>query len=89
MELFCDEVAIIRLGKVALAGPLAELTAGNGYRVSAATPSNGPVQLHLPNRLALNEAIDRLRAEGAEIEAVNRVRSTLEDVFVRTVEDPQ
>lgn len=86
VELFCDEVAIIRQGKVAVAGKLADLTAGSGYRISAATPHNGPVDLHAPDRRALNEAIDRLRAEGAEIDAVTRVRSTLEDVFVRTVE---
>jgi ABC-2 type transport system ATP-binding protein len=86
VELFCDQVAIISRGKVAAAGKLAELTAGAGYRVSAATPTNGFVNLHAPDRRALNEAIDRLRAEGAEIDSVTPVRSTLEDVFVRVVE---
>ncbi len=89
VELFCDEVAIIRKGRVAAAGKLAELTAGSGYQVSAATPSNGPVHLRLPDRRALNEAIDRLRGEGAEIESVRQVRSSLEDVFVRMMEEPE
>ena len=88
VELFCDEVAIISKGKVAVAGKLADLTAGTGYQVSAATANNGLVNLHAPDRAALNAAIDRLRAEGAEIDSVTRVRSTLEDVFVRTVEQP-
>jgi ABC-2 type transport system ATP-binding protein len=86
VELFCDEVAIISRGKVAASGKLADLTAGAGYRVSAATPSNGMVNVDAADRQALNETIDRLRAEGAEIDSVTPVRSTLEDVFVRTVE---
>jgi ABC-2 type transport system ATP-binding protein len=86
VELFCDEVAIISGGKVAVSGKLADLTAGAGYRVSAATPSNGIVNVHAADRRALNETIDRLRAAGAEIDSVTPVRSTLEDVFVRTVE---
>jgi ABC-2 type transport system ATP-binding protein len=89
VELFCNHVAIIRQGTVAVAGKLADLTAGSGYRVSAATPHNGPVDLHAPDRRALNEAIDRLRSEGAEIDSVTPVRSTLEDVFVRTMEEPK
>jgi ABC-2 type transport system ATP-binding protein len=36
VELFCEEVAILRKGKVALAGKVKDLTAGKGYRLSAA-----------------------------------------------------
>ena len=36
VELFCDEVAILHRGKVALAGRVRDLTAGKGYRLSAA-----------------------------------------------------
>ena len=36
VEQFCDEVAIISRGRVAVAGRLAELTQGSGYVVSAA-----------------------------------------------------
>jgi ABC-2 type transport system ATP-binding protein len=36
VELFCQEVAILRRGKVALVGKVAELTAGSGYRLTAA-----------------------------------------------------
>ncbi|MEO7142103.1 MAG: ABC transporter ATP-binding protein [Bryobacteraceae bacterium] len=36
VELFCEEVAILRKGKVALAGKVRDLTAGKGYRLAAA-----------------------------------------------------
>jgi len=36
VELFCDEVAILRRGQVVLQGRLSELTASGGYRVVAA-----------------------------------------------------
>ncbi len=103
VELFCDEVAIISRGRVALAGPLAQLTAGSGYRLSAAGVSetarerlrekaasvainNGFIDFQFADREAVNQAIDVLREAGSEIESVVRQRSTLEDLFVRTVE---
>ncbi len=57
VELFCDEVAIISRGRVALAGPLAELTAGSGYRVEAAGVSEA--------------ARDRLRETAMSVAANN------------------
>ncbi|MBI3695480.1 MAG: ABC transporter ATP-binding protein [Acidobacteria bacterium] len=106
VELLCEQVAIIRQGKVALAGPLAELTAGSGYRVSAAGVSeaarerlrekalsvaanNGFVDFQFADREAVNQAIDVLREAGSEIESVIHQRSTLEDVFVRTMDEPK
>lgn len=103
VELFCDDVAIISRGKVATAGPLAELTRGSGYRLSAAgvpeaarerlrqtavsiAANNGVVDFHFADRQAMNQAIDVLREAGAEVDAAAHVRSTLEEVFVRTVE---
>lgn len=35
VELFCEEVAILRKGRLVLAGKVRELTAGKGYRLSA------------------------------------------------------
>jgi ABC-2 type transport system ATP-binding protein len=35
VELFCQEVAILQQGRVALVGRVKELTAGQGYRLSA------------------------------------------------------
>jgi ABC-2 type transport system ATP-binding protein len=103
-ELFCDQVAIISRGKVALAGSLAELTAGSGYRLTAAgvpeaareslqqtairiAANNGVVDFQFADRETANRAIDVLRDAGSEIESVTHVRSTLEEVFVRTVEE--
>jgi len=41
VELFCREVAILHRGKVALVGKVKDLTAGKGYRLSAASvPDN-------------------------------------------------
>ena len=103
VELFCDEVAIISRGRVAIAGPVTELTAGSGYSLSAAAVSeaarealrqtavsiagtNGVVDFQFPDRETANRAIDLLRAAGSTIESVTRVRSTLEDVFLQTVQ---
>lgn len=102
VEQFCDEVAIIRKGRLALEGRLSELTSGSGYRVAAVDPPealrdelasrasrtaarNGWVEFRFSERSEANEAIDRLRAANIEIEAVERQRSTLEDVFLETV----
>ncbi len=104
VELFCDRVAIVSRGRVALEGPLAELTAGSGYRLSAArvteqarerlrqaathiAANNGLVDFLFPDRAAANSALDVLRESGAEIESIAAARSTLEEVFLRTVEE--
>ncbi len=104
VELFCDEVAIIRRGRVAAAGALAELTAASGYRLSADGVSdavreelrrsaqqvavkNGLVDFHFADREAANAALDRLRQSGSQIDSFTHVRSTLEEVFVRAVEE--
>jgi ABC-2 type transport system ATP-binding protein len=104
VELFCQEVAIIQRGKVALSGTVEELTSGSGYKVeSAAVPElvetelrakarsysseNGALTLLYATREEANQAVDLLRATGCEIEALARSRSTLEEVFMRTVEN--
>lgn len=38
VELFCREVAILHRGRIALRGPVKELTAGGGYRLRATAP---------------------------------------------------
>ena len=104
VELFCDEVAIIRRGELALTGRIDQLTSGSGYHVSspdapegaldelrAKTASiesnNGMVRMQFTDRAALNEGIDILRKHGSQIEEVQRQRSTLEDVFMSTIEE--
>jgi ABC-2 type transport system ATP-binding protein len=104
VELFCQDVAIIHRGKVALEGKVKELTAGSGYRVAvdyvperleqelrakarAVAQRNGSVEFLFGSREEANQAVDLLRAQHCEIEAVARSTSTLEDVFVRTVNE--
>jgi ABC-2 type transport system ATP-binding protein len=48
--------------------------------------SNGSYQVLFDNREAANRAIDLLRAQQCPIEKFGRVNSTLEEVFIRTVE---
>jgi len=47
---------------------------------------NGRVEFHFPNRESANRAVDLLRAEKCEIEALVRTKSTLEEVFIRTID---
>ncbi len=42
----------------------------------------------LPDRAALNAALDRLRADGVEVEAVEPARQSLEDLFIDVVTTP-
>jgi ABC-2 type transport system ATP-binding protein len=103
VELFCEEVAIIQKGKVALTGLVADLTSGSGYKVeSVAVPEmvetelrgkarsfaaqNGSLSLLFATREEANQAVDLLRSNGCEIETLGPSRSTLEEVFMRTVE---
>jgi len=103
VELFCREVAILDRGKVALSGKVKDLTAGKGYRLTAAqvpeqlqdqlrvkassaAARDGVVDFQFPSREEANAALDLLRAEHCEIEALVPTTSTLEDVFVRTVD---
>jgi ABC-2 type transport system ATP-binding protein len=99
VELFCSEVAILNRGKVALTGKVKDLTAGKGYRVTAlgaperlveelrGKASNGVAEFHCSTREEVNRAIDLLRAAQCEIEAVTPTASSLEEIFINTVEN--
>jgi ABC-2 type transport system ATP-binding protein len=50
---------------------------------------NRTLQMLFPTREDANAGVDLLRANGCEIESFGRTRSTLEDVFIRTVEEQQ
>lgn len=54
----------------------------------AVSANNGSLQLLYATREEANRAVDLLRTNGCEIEAFTRSRSTLEEVFMKTV-DPQ
>jgi ABC-2 type transport system ATP-binding protein len=51
--------------------------------------NNGTLQLLFATRAEANQALDLLRSNGCEVESMNRTRSTLEDVFMKTVDSPQ
>jgi len=103
VELFCQEVAIIQRGKVALSGTVQELTSGSGYRVESmgvpegirteiaararhCTVTAGLLQATFETCEEANAAVDLLRSKKCDIESLSRVRSTLEEVFMKTVE---
>jgi ABC-2 type transport system ATP-binding protein len=48
--------------------------------------NNGSLRLMFGTREEANQAVDLLRSNGCEIEALGRTKSTLEEVFIRTVE---
>ena len=50
-----------------------------------AAPGLSVWRLKVEDRGQLNAALDRLRQAGVEIEEVQRVRATLEEVFVQTI----
>jgi ABC-2 type transport system ATP-binding protein len=55
-------------------------------KATSAAARDGLVDFQFATRESANEAVDLLRAERCEIEALAPTTSTLEDVFVRTVE---
>ncbi len=55
-------------------------------RARSFTSTNGSLQLLFATREEANHAVDLLRSNGCEIEALGRSRSTLEEVFIKTVE---
>jgi len=55
-------------------------------KASSAATRNGFVDFQFPTRELVNEAVDLLRGERCEIESLAPTTSTLEDVFVKTVE---
>ena len=101
VEATCGEVAILRKGRVALTGRVKELTAGKGYRVTAlgvpealitelrGTVHEGEVTIQFSTREGVNAALDQLRAAHSEVESVIPTTSTLEEIFVKTLEAKQ
>jgi ABC-2 type transport system ATP-binding protein len=55
-------------------------------QASGMSSQNGTVEFLFANREVANHAVDLLRAEKCEIEAVARTKNTLEEVFMRTVD---
>ena len=73
-----------------LTTPLPPATAealGGAVEPDAAARADGLAIAHavVPDRAALGAVLDRLRADGVEVEAVEPVRQSLEDLFVEVV----
>ena len=54
-------------------------------KARAASSNNGTIQLLYATREEANQAVDLLRSNGCEIESLGRTKSTLEEVFMKTV----
>jgi ABC-2 type transport system ATP-binding protein len=61
--------------------------AGDELEALAAPLGRSAWRLSVSDRSELNAALDRVRQSGIEIEEVQRVRPSLEDVFVQTISD--
>jgi ABC-2 type transport system ATP-binding protein len=100
VEEFCDYVAILKRGELALQGKISHLLARGGYQLSLSNISedvcNGVRELaslssgesgfqaFASSREDANRVIDRVRAGGGFVEAMNPSTSTLEDLFIET-----
>jgi ABC-2 type transport system ATP-binding protein len=74
-----------RVEGIAVPEGLASQLRSNARAVST---NNGSLELLYATREEANRAVDLLRTNGCEIEELTRTRSTLEEVFMKTV-DPQ
>jgi ABC-2 type transport system ATP-binding protein len=67
--------------------PSDALTGELSVKATSMTARNGLVDFQFPTRELVNTAVDLLRAQNCEIESLAPTTSTLEEVFVRTVEN--
>src|SRR5947209_13367035 len=100
VEEFCDYVAILKRGELALQGKIAHLLARGGYQLSVSDLPRATLQaieefasvsaseagwtIIASSREDANRAVDRVRAAGGSIESLHPSTSTLEDVFIET-----
>ena len=97
VESFCEYVAILKKGELALEGKISDLVSEPGYRVTAVQVPQPALQavrgtlgsdghtmtLQAATREEANRAIDMVRAAGGLIESVATSAGTLEDLFIR------
>jgi ABC-2 type transport system ATP-binding protein len=72
--------------RLELAGPPERLETELRARARTASNGNGMLQLVFATRDEANSALDLARTEKCEVETFGRTRSTLEEVFMKTVE---
>jgi ABC-2 type transport system ATP-binding protein len=97
VESFCEYVAILKKGELALEGRINDLVTELGYRVTAVhlpssavrvlngtlSPDGQMVVIQSRTREEANRAIDMVRASGGMIESVSALAGSLEDLFIR------
>jgi ABC-2 type transport system ATP-binding protein len=103
VESFCEYVAILKKGTLALEGKISSLVAGAGYCIVASNLPEAAVnnfrqsgiaisthelgfELQIRTREESNLMIDKIRAAGGMVEAMNASNISLEDVFIRTTD---
>lgn len=103
VESFCEYVAILKKGEMALEGRISDLVSEPGYRVTAVqVPSTAAqavkgmlssdgrsVNVQAATREEANRVIDVLRAAGGLIESVAVSAGSLEDLFIRVTKTEQ
>jgi ABC-2 type transport system ATP-binding protein len=97
VESFCEYVAILKNGELALQGRINDLVTDRGYRVTAVHvapsviralngtpgPDGQTVVVQSATLEEANHAIDAIRASGGMIESVTASTGSLEDLFIR------
>lgn len=72
--------------RLEIAGPPERLETELRARARTAAAANGTLDLIFATRELANQSLDLARASGCEVETFGRTRSTLEEVFMKTVE---
>ena len=62
VETFCDYVAILKKGQLALEGKMTDLLSAGGYRVTATTAAGETIERQVSTREEANRLIDQIRA---------------------------
>ncbi len=73
--------------RLEVANPPESLETELRAKARTAAQNNGTLQLVFPTREEANRALDLARSHQCEVETFGRTRSTLEEVFMKTVED--
>lgn len=100
VELFCRQVAILVRGTLRLQGDIADLTRQAGYRLcwqvapaaagqALGKDASATHTQDFPSLAEMNLAIDRLRSHGAVILRAGRCQASLEEVFLKAVQQTE
>ena len=98
VEAFCEYVAILKRGELALEGRISDLVSRRGYLIRACNVPDAllnhfkadsfgrdgeVVEIRAGSREEANSCVDLLRQAGASIESLNPSTSSLEEIFIQ------